>query len=102
VQPTREIESLSLHDALPIYEKGPCRSGTVLRVSSRYTRGLGGRRTPDQGVAEVCGDHLAELPVSVGAAAVVVAFHVSQVDRAARSEEHTSELQSRENLVCRL
>src|SRR5215475_14738951 len=25
-----------------------------------------------------------------------------EVDRAARSEEHTSELQSRENLVCRL
>src|SRR5690606_40905831 len=36
------------------------------------------------------------------AAAVAVAAAVDAPGAAARSEEHTSELQSRENLVCRL
>src|SRR5690606_39538867 len=34
--------------------------------------------------------------------AILTADHVVDIGPAARSEEHTSELQSRENLVCRL
>src|SRR5690606_40120313 len=50
-----------------------------------------------------------EQPVLVYGANTVLAFNADYVERdttdmrwAARSEEHTSELQSRENLVCRL
>src|SRR5256885_16650308 len=63
---TTEIYTLSLHDALPIYQK------QVGRVVLHAEQGLAGR---------VC--------VASGA-------------RKGRSEEHTSELQSPCNLVCRL
>src|SRR5690606_39395078 len=58
--------TLSLHDALPISDRGD----------------------DDQGPVPVGADHVAQ---------------VGQVQLdVIRSEEHTSELQSRENLVCRL
>src|SRR5690606_42101316 len=77
---TTEIYTLSLHDALPIFafydRELICRF-----ANASYARGLGGDvRQP-------------------------VGLHLSQVARPQnyeRSEEHTSELQSRENLVCRL
>src|SRR5256885_11209432 len=73
---TTEIYTLSLHDALPIFHLVERPAGT--RQGSRA--GL----VPD--------DDLREQGVGVGA------------DRCAllRSEEHTSELQSPCNLVCRL
>src|SRR2546427_3321088 len=75
---TTEIYTLSLHDALPIYGHAARRA-----------------RAPDavqgQGAApgERAGGAL-ELPRAPGRR------------RAPRSEEHTSELQSQSNLVCRL
>src|SRR5436309_4978270 len=73
---TTEIYTLSLHDALPICGRAPT-APTVARPRfaqhrSRYSRA----------VTQISGPR----------------------SRAAllRSEEHTSELQSRENLVCRL
>src|SRR5207302_11114484 len=74
---TAPTYTLSLHDALPIF----CASGT--RVQSFCTW-----------VQWVC-------MVSVG----LVEFdsaHTESPTPCRRSEEHTSELQSRENLVCRL
>src|SRR5207302_10156588 len=77
--PTTEIYTLSLHDALPI--------------SIGYVRepGRGLALDPDEQAQEV------------------VRLVFDQFDRQGtlhglnwRSEEHTSELQSRENLVCRL
>src|SRR3712207_8694309 len=71
---TTEIYTLSLHDALPICRKP---AGDVAR-----------------------GDGLRELD-----AAVLEPRHrvdPGAVDAALRSEEHTSELQSRQYLVCRL
>src|SRR5215475_16138282 len=59
---TTEIYTLSLHDALPIWDP----------AQPRIVRDAGGQR----------GDLFGQ--------------------RVPRSEEHTSELQSRENLVCRL
>src|SRR5206468_10605489 len=79
--PPTEIYTLSLHDALPIYLSGGCdgafwyqknRSGTTI-VSPGRTRS-------------------SDLAFSS-------CFRPS---RMIRSEEHTSELQSRSDLVCRL
>src|SRR3712207_8028480 len=72
---TTEIYTLSLHDALPIYVGAGVqqRSGRVL-VEIEVE--------PTQGVA--------------------VVRQVVGVEQQRRSEEHTSELQSRQYLVCRL
>src|SRR5256885_7962356 len=70
---TTEIYTLSLHDALPIYQ--PAR---------RDGQGAGrGARRHDR-------------PMTT------LADHAKQAKQAMRSEEHTSELQSPCNLVCRL
>src|SRR2546421_12461056 len=69
---TTEIYTLSLHDALPIFRGD--RSGSLRRAAGRHSTGTS--RT---------------------------AFgHVLLYRQAGRSEEHTSELQSRSDLVCRL
>src|SRR5690606_41580804 len=69
---TIEIHTLSLHDALPICDRAGGQSGQGLA------------RRP------AAGDHCLRPCLQQG----------HQGER--RSEEHTSELQSRENLVCRL
>src|SRR5690242_21386509 len=74
---TTEIYTLSLHDALPIL-----RIGQAVAVLEAQHRRLGERTI----------EHL-ELALALA----------HMVDRnIARSEEHTSELQSHVNLVCRL
>src|SRR5687768_17827548 len=81
---TTEIYTLSLHDALPIFRQ---------------------RRVRPEGEADV-----GPVAVDVDAVAVVaLEGDPARADRAAppadvgfRSEEHTSELQSRLHLVCRL
>src|SRR3712207_8689669 len=75
---TTEIYTLSLHDALPICVLG----GDAVQ--------LGPERALD---LEHLGDRLDD-DVAVGEG--------GEVGRAGRSEEHTSELQSRQYLVCRL
>src|SRR5690606_41790837 len=69
---TTEIYTLSLHDALPIF-------GAIGRVMFKGPR------------------QLDELNQRINSLENEVAFYKRE-----RSEEHTSELQSRENLVCRL
>src|SRR5690606_39563995 len=88
---TSEIYALSLHDALPI--------------CPRARLGLAGEHA--DGLAVEVDHDVAELRrLGVAPAEVVEALPVDLVDRGGqlqvRSEEHTSELQSRENLVCRL
>src|SRR3712207_7261222 len=82
---TTEIYTLSLHDALPIFSTGlaSCSSsgGTI---SSSVTPGS---LTIAAWISCVCGS--------------IARWSFSQVRRL-RSEEHTSELQSRQYLVCRL
>src|SRR2546427_4242371 len=82
---TTEIYTLSLHDALPISGVELHEDGGDVELDGvlRDTKPRG-----DDSVAEPLGDHakyldLARLGIS-------------------RSEEHTSELQSQSNLVCRL
>src|SRR5258707_3457850 len=79
---TTEIYTLSLHDALPISR---ARYARVARPPRRPT----GHPTHRAAAQLVRGDGLA-----YGADVVLLALH--------RSEEHTSELQSRQYLVCRL
>src|SRR2546426_9106947 len=75
---TTEIYTLSLHDALPICARGVGRAGLG---------GVRGGRDRD-GIDRHRARRLAERPAAQG--------------HEARSEEHTSELQSPCNLVCRL
>src|SRR5690606_40515991 len=84
---TAQIYTLSLHDALPIF---PRRRPVHRRSSDARARPV--RR---------------KCPMSAGAAAdrCVPPLPPARdvvVSAPGRSEEHTSELQSRENLVCRL
>src|SRR5690606_41616394 len=82
---TTYFSTLSLHDALPI--SGAGRSGNIRSGGSAGIRlWPGGRARPGAGPDKRCTRTCrAGTPAS-----------------SARSEEHTSELQSRENLVCRL
>src|SRR5690606_42031205 len=95
---TTATYSLSLHDALPIYVRNTAPAASV---------------NAEQAVAE---NAVADGPTN----AALDALNIKPIDASARSlqfsstsntplktfvprsEEHTSELQSRENLVCRL
>src|SRR5260370_26212842 len=72
---TTEIYTLSLHDALPIYRLQPQQI-----VTPHRRQPVEPRRQCGPGDRPLAGD----------------------AERASRSEEHTSELQSHLNLVCRL
>src|SRR5688572_32582108 len=86
---TTEIYTLSLHDALPIY-------------------GIGVRRAMDDvgyrpDLDDAAGVHHGDAVAGLGDDAHVVRDqHHRGAVLPARSEEHTSELQSQSNLVCRL
>src|SRR3712207_7713608 len=75
---TTEIYTLTLHDALPVCQRRPSSSaGSASPVASSMARtALTGSGLPGSST--------------------------STVASASRSEEHTSELQSRQYLVCRL
>src|SRR3712207_8435676 len=78
---TTEIYTLSLHDALPIWD-----------VHRR-----GGHDRGRRGLVAAGGQHHGVQRIAVEG------LHQPQVGEVAlRSEEHTSELQSRQYLVCRL
>src|SRR3712207_7204383 len=74
---TTEIYTLSLHDALPIFR--------IAKV---------GRR--DNHVGDIFAQHFQAFSRSIASRSVRLLLD------ALRSEEHTSELQSRQYLVCRL
>src|SRR3712207_8084074 len=84
---TTEIYTLSLHDALPIWSFGIPRS-----LTGPATRG-------DAGTIEA---HLDALAATAPGALAVYRALLERGVAVARSEEHTSELQSRQYLVCRL
>src|SRR5690606_40660071 len=82
---TTHISPLSLHDALPIYQ--PYGHPAYLAPGERAL-GVGAPATPPQPTnARYAPTPAPSAPLS---------------HEDTRSEEHTSELQSRENLVCRL
>src|SRR3712207_7164348 len=81
---TTEIYTLSLHDALPISSWSPSRVRTVGRSSVA--------KWPDIG----------PTTSTRGWLLVVGLAKWTRLAKGVRSEEHTSELQSRQYLVCRL
>src|SRR5690606_41017131 len=93
---------LSLHDALPIFP-GLCscpgrRSTQQVRHAAALFLELG------QGLVDGLAAEVVDREVADHRVLAVLGGHGEAEDHAFRdrSEEHTSELQSRENLVCRL
>src|SRR3712207_9309107 len=88
---TTEIYTLSIHDALPILRRvrtTPMREGRAMRSNAELRiHWLGTDECHDERRVGAKAAHLSRL---------AAAFPVP------RSEEHTSELQSRQYLVCRL
>src|SRR5690349_17750143 len=98
--PTTEIHTLSLHDALPIYHgariwrrTGPRGAGSAPACSARSSRPCAASTE----AATTKGRLRAPRVVPVCAQRAIL-----RAGEPARSEEHTSELQSRRDLVCRL
>src|SRR5690606_41745412 len=101
-QPTATISPLSLHDALPISLAGGKRGAAL-----HHFRVISLREPAYESVGIDVPGSFPDL--LVGDAFLVEPYIVLQpaaeqeyVLEHDRSEEHTSELQSRENLVCRL
>src|SRR3712207_7527449 len=89
---TTEIYTLSLHDALPIFTAGP---GAGPRVAPRHRVR---RRRPRLRALRAGGRRVDLLAPGAARRRGGAALRL----RVGRSEEHTSELQSRQYLVCRL
>src|SRR5690606_42021550 len=92
-----ETYTLSLHDALPI---------SSAEAVSLFQFGVSGRVVAENG-DPLPGVNIIQKGTTNGTTTDVDGRYSLQVDNANavlvfRSEEHTSELQSRENLVCRL
>src|SRR5690606_41813867 len=100
--PASTIPSLSLHDALPIWDPADGQSGRGRKLPGDYEwkdRDGDGRITAmDQFELGV------EVPHTTGGLNNSFSYKNFSLNIFVdwRSEEHTSELQSRENLVCRL
>src|SRR5690606_42104056 len=95
--PLPPTNPLSLHDALPILLSfGPPRRG------SHHVRSASTLRTGQAGRPGAVGTTRQRHPVAPVCAVQAGLGRRCQRTEAGRSEEHTSELQSRENLVCRL
>src|SRR5688572_32769975 len=89
-----ELYTLSLHDALPIYLRQPRRP--------RRPEGSRGRASPAPACLAVTLEQRGQPPDDVGMCRLKVRPLRGIRLEIERSEEHTSELQSQSNLVCRL
>src|SRR3712207_7097170 len=85
---TTEIYTLSLHDALPILEA----------KTARASSSASGAATTSVKIAAIA----SAVGPSSGRLSATIPPKAETVSQASRSEEHTSELQSRQYLVCRL
>src|SRR5690606_41978953 len=100
--PTAPLHPLSLHDALPILTR---QNGHHYGLSGKGENG--GQLLNNAHIVEVGGSS-PSLPTNENALLEPVSRRAFGFSGAldgqirGRSEEHTSELQSRENLVCRL
>src|SRR5207302_2434034 len=91
---------LSLHDALPISSGGT--KATAFSAAAR-SRSAQAQRSDRKATPRAASGLLSATDSSSFRHAATSPFSQKAFQpRAPRSEEHTSELQSRENLVCRL
>src|SRR5690606_42030176 len=98
---TYEIYTLSLHDALPILGTNmePLAVVSAKISTTRPEIYKNGLDETTEAVLEFPGGVMATIKTSFGEN---INFSDITCEKGERSEEHTSELQSRENLVCRL
>src|SRR5205085_8967474 len=97
VPPTLTISPLSLHDALPILNVAAC---DLLRNQTEFAHHDARRAADAHFQALHVGDGLELLAKEAAHLRAGVACGDGRL--LSRSEEHTSELQSQSNLVCRL
>src|SRR5690606_41804989 len=92
---------LSLHDALPISAGD---EGAVVQVRPVLDQGVAGLDCTSQqgGGGALEGGVVVAVQSDAPGSAGRVGTYEAVAGPVVRSEEHTSELQSRENLVCRL
>src|SRR5690606_41381351 len=91
----RDSHSFPTRRSSDLIGKEPDDDGRIGTGRAAVARGAAGARV-DPRRACLPGGHVAQHPVAAGVG------QAAGKPGAARSEEHTSELQSRENLVCRL
>src|SRR5699024_12325778 len=91
--PPTEISTLSLHDALPILLRHAPDTAVEVTISGGADVGV------SIDISNPLPEQSAETGVGSGAGLTGIEERVAALDR---SEEHTSELQSRFDLVCRL
>src|SRR5690606_41418465 len=97
-----DLSTLSLHDALPIFHPVPVRAEDAAEVVLRADRQpLELNRAPKRGL--IVGQVTLQRGQAIRqrARGLLQREKIRQPVDVVRSEEHTSELQSRENLVCR-
>src|SRR5258708_24493864 len=99
---TTEIYTLSLHDALPIYGMPVCSTNKMpLRAASSLTASLRAPPLAEGTKAGIRGCSCRHSSLLTGRRAMRAAS-ITALRGPVRSEEHTSELQSPDHLVCRL
>src|SRR5690606_41719000 len=97
-----ERAALSLHDALPILQhtvRSVVAANFILDYASRLTLAT---HPENERAPQSVRENVRYGASPRGAQALVLGAKVVALLDGRRSEEHTSELQSRENLVCRL
>src|SRR5690606_39824809 len=92
--PYSEIYTLSLHDALPIFERIPCIFPSFFMNFYQFSI------TINNNIISIQFGYDPYLTIKEPFMNII--FQKHYLSSQFRSEEHTSELQSRENLVCRL
>src|SRR5690606_41859669 len=98
--PPTPLSTLSLHDALPIFMAVHVKAEEPLLANERLDARRIGKHHLDLD-PEVL-PHPIDETVRLRVEAARIEREHAERTPALRSEEHTSELQSRENLVCRL
>src|SRR5690606_42079535 len=97
--PTSSISNLSLHDALPISNLELIFSVSGVKITTPRTLLMNGALAR----ANLCDLVLAWYLLGQSSSTEIgQTMTTTKLNPTNRSEEHTSELQSRENLVCRL
>src|SRR5690606_39812356 len=105
---TTETYTLSLHDALPIFDHEPTAEEIARLVDKpvndvKRMLGLNERvASMDTPIGAGSDKSLLDTVADEGASDPADLLQDNNMCSCLRSEEHTSELQSRENLVCRL